>query len=114
MTIKGPDAHNYGGGLGDLLGWRRERHQEYDEEDFDVEEYYRQQRRQQRKRQQQQQQQQQHYDPEPAAGFAHALGTPPLPAQFSVATPAAVEETTVGENASSIEQQLAKQAKMEK
>ena len=75
MTIKGPNAHNYRGGLGDLLGWGGDSRYDY-ADDYDVEAH----------RQylyQQQQQQQQYYesnDSSSAGGFANALNNrPPQP-----------------------------------
>mmetsp|Transcript_3023 Transcript_3023/g.7104 ORF Transcript_3023/g.7104 Transcript_3023/m.7104 type:complete len:131 (+) Transcript_3023:866-1258(+) len=80
MTIKGPNAHNYNGGLGDLLGWGQGSRYDYSD-DYDVEAH----RRYLYEQQLQQQQHQQQYQPEPDSGFSNALSNP-SPQGYSVPT----------------------------
>jgi len=87
MTIKGPDAHNYGRGLNDLLGWKSERNHNYVEKHRSI-----------------QQQQEQ----EPAGGFADALQkpTPPPPRVSFMAPTVPVELEGTGQVESYVNERI--------
>lgn len=71
MTIKGPNAHNYSGGLGDLLGWGKEKSTDgYDDHDAEDRHHHG-----------QQEQQQQHYDTDDNSPgeYANDSSSPPPP-----------------------------------
>ncbi|KAL3942957.1 MAG: hypothetical protein SGBAC_002946 [Bacillariaceae sp.] len=105
MTIKGPNAHNYRGGLDDLLGWGEKYSYDY-EDDYDAEAHRRYLYEQQIRKHQQQQQ----YQPEPESGFSNALSSPP-PQRYSVANDTEIE---MGDTADAEAEEAARKAKLEK
>ncbi|CAJ1956783.1 unnamed protein product [Cylindrotheca closterium] len=81
MTIKGPNAHNYNGGLGELLGWGQATSRYDYADDYDVEAHRRHLYEQHMQKQQQNQQQQQYTPQYNNSGFSNALSNPSRPNQ---------------------------------